>query len=207
MYGMLLESVQHFVQLEYGEHVWKQALFTAGCKLTVFNTYQQYPDSLIPDLAAALSAITGRSIDDFMVFFGRCFVRFFSNFGYDELIKSTGRYFCDFLHSVDNIHLQMRFTYRKMKSPSMQLIEVDEKGAVLVYRSTRSGFSKYLRGQLMEIAKQLYNMDITIKVLESQNDVPGGTTGPISIQGGLKTVIVKYRLDFDNREYMENVSI
>uniref|UniRef100_A0A1Q3FL72 guanylate cyclase n=1 Tax=Culex tarsalis TaxID=7177 RepID=A0A1Q3FL72_CULTA len=204
MYGMLLESVQHFVQLEYGENIWKQALYTAGCKLTVFNTYQQYPDSLIPDLAAALSAITGRSIDDFMVFFGRCFVRFFSNFGYDELIKATGRYFCDFLHSVDNIHLQMRFTYRKMKSPSMQLIEVDEKGAVLVYRSTRSGFSKYLRGQLMEIAKQLYNMDLTIKVLESQNDVPGGTTGPISIQGGLKMVIVKYRLDFDNREYMQN---
>ncbi|XP_029713132.1 soluble guanylate cyclase 89Db isoform X1 [Aedes albopictus] len=203
MYGMLLESVQHFVQLEYGELVWKQALHTAGCKLTVFNTYQQYPDSLIPDLAAALSAITGRSIDDFMVFFGRCFVRFFSNFGYDELIKATGRYFCDFLHSVDNIHLQMRFTYRKMKSPSMQLIEVDEQGAVLVYRSTRSGFSKYLRGQLMEIAKQLYNMDVTIKVLESQNDVPGGTAGPISIQGGLKTVIVKYRLDFDNRDYMQ----
>ncbi|XP_055617449.1 soluble guanylate cyclase 89Db-like isoform X3 [Toxorhynchites rutilus septentrionalis] len=137
-----------------------------------------------------------------MVFFGRCFVRFFSNFGYDELIKATGRYFCDFLHSVDNIHLQMRYTYRKMKSPSMQLIEMDENGAVLVYRSTRSGFSKYLRGQLMEIAKQLYNMDLTIKVLESQNDVPGGTAGPISIQGGLKTVIVKYRLDFDNREYM-----
>lgn len=84
----------------------------------------------------------------------------------------------------------------------MQLIEVDEQGAVLVYRSTRSGFSKYLRGQLMEIAKQLYNMDVTIKVLESQNDVPGGTAGPISIQGGLKTVIVKYRLDFDNRDYV-----
>ncbi|XP_065083178.1 soluble guanylate cyclase 89Db-like [Ochlerotatus camptorhynchus] len=203
MYGMLLESVQHFVQLEYGEIIWKQALQTTGCKFTVFNTYQQYPDSLIPDLAAALSAITGKSIDDFMIFFGRCFVRFFSNFGYDELIKATGRYFCDFLHSMDNIHLQMRFTYRKMKSPSMQLTEVDEHGAVLVYRSTRSGFSKYLRGQLMEIAKQLYNMEVTIKVLESQNDVPGGTAGPISIQGGLKTVIVKYRLDFDNKEYMQ----
>ncbi|XP_053698579.1 soluble guanylate cyclase 89Db-like [Sabethes cyaneus] len=202
MYGMLLESVQHFVQVEHGEHTWKLALQATGCKVTVFNTYQQYPDSLIPDLAAALSALTGKSIDEFMVFFGRCFVRFFSNFGYDELIKATGRYFCDFLHSVDNIHLQMRFTYRKMKSPSMQLIEMDENGAVLVYRSTRSGFSKYLRGQLMEIAKQLYNMDISIKVLESQNDVPGGTAGPISIQGGLKTVIVKYRLDFDNREYM-----
>lgn len=96
----------------------------------------------------------------------------------------------------------MRFTYRKMKSPSMQLTEVDENGAVLVYRSTRTGFSKYLRGQLLEIAKQLYGMDVSIKVLESQNDTPGGTSGPIAPQGGLKTVIVKYRLDFDNREYV-----
>lgn len=164
--------------------------------------FQLYPDNLIPDLAAALSAITGKPFDEFMIFFGRCFVRFFSNFGYDELIKATGRYFCDFLHSVDNIHLQMRFTYRKMKSPSMQLTEVDENGAVLVYRSTRTGFSKYLRGQLLEIAKQLYGMDVSIKVLESQNDTPGGTSGPIAPQGGLKTVIVKYRLDFDNREYV-----
>lgn len=76
------------------------------------NRFQVYPDSLMPDLAVALSAITGKSYDSFMQFFGRCFVRFFSNLGYDELIKATGRYFCDFLTSVDNIHLQMRFTYR-----------------------------------------------------------------------------------------------
>lgn len=77
-----------------------------------------------------------------MNFFGKCFVRFFTNFGYDKMLKATGRYFCDFLQSVDNIHLQMRFTYPKMKSPSMQLTETDENGAVLVYRSGRSGFSR-----------------------------------------------------------------
>lgn len=62
------------------------------------------------------------------------------------MIKSTGRYFCDFLQNVDNIHLQMRFTYPKMKSPSMQLGSVDEKGAILIYRSTRAGFSSYFTG-------------------------------------------------------------
>lgn len=70
------------------------------------------------------------------------------HFSYDDMVKATGRYFCDFLQSVDNIHLQMRFTYRKMKSPSMQITEVDVNGAVLIYRSTRSGFSKYLMGEL-----------------------------------------------------------
>lgn len=64
------------------------------------------------------------------------------------MIKATGRYFCDFLQSVDNIHLQMRFTYRKMKSPSMQITDIDDTGAILIYRSTRSGFSKYLMGRI-----------------------------------------------------------
>lgn len=85
---------------------------------------------------------SGESFDYFMNFFGKCFVRFFTNFGYDKMLKATGRYFCDFLQSVDNIHLQMRFTYPKMKSPSMQLTETDENGAILVYRSGRSGFSR-----------------------------------------------------------------
>lgn len=37
---MLLESVQHFVQLEYGENVWQQAMNFIDCKITVFNTHQ-----------------------------------------------------------------------------------------------------------------------------------------------------------------------
>lgn len=156
----------------------------------------------MPDIAAALSAITGKTVDYFMNFFGICFVRFFSNLGYDGMVKATGRYFCDFLQSVDNIHLQMRFTYPKMKSPSMQLTNVDDHGAVLVYRSTRSGFSKYLMGQLREIAETLYKLEVKIRVLESQNDTQGGTTGPININGGLKTVVVKYRLDFNNLDYV-----
>ncbi|XP_055323492.1 soluble guanylate cyclase 89Db-like isoform X2 [Sitodiplosis mosellana] len=202
MYGMLLESVQHFVQEQFGDLVWKQALRATGCKHTVFNTHQIYPDTLMPDLAEALSAITGESFDYFMNFFGKCFVRFFTNFGYDKMLKATGRYFCDFLQSVDNIHLQMRFTYPKMKSPSMQLTETDEQGAVLVYRSGRSGFSRYFMGQLCEIAEVFYKLnDLTVRILESKNDDPGSTTGPLSLTDA-KTVFVKYRLDFDNRDYI-----
>lgn len=116
----------------------------------MFYSLKIYPDSLMPDLAEALAALTGESFDYFMDFFGKCFVRFFTNFGYDRMLKATGRYFCDFLQSVDNIHLQMRFTYPKMKSPSMQLTETDDNGAVLIYRSGRTGFSKYFMGKLFK---------------------------------------------------------
>lgn len=89
----------------------------------------------------------------------------------------------------------------------MQLTAVDETGAVLIYRSSRSGFSKYLMGQLYEIAKTIYNLNLKIKVLESENDEPGGTTADLcaassSANADLKQVVVKYRLDFDNKEYV-----
>lgn len=202
MYGMLYESVAYFIQKEYGQDIWKQVCQIVDCKHNTFKTHQIYPDKLMPDFAAALAAVTGETFDYFMNFFGKCFVRFFSNFGYDQLIKSTGRYYCDFLQSIDNIHLQMRFTYPKMKSPSMQLAHMDDEGAVIIYRSSRTGMSKYLIGQMTEVAREFYNLTVKAYVIESQNDIAGGTTGPIKLSDVPLTVIVKYRLDFDNREYM-----
>nr|CAD7395685.1 unnamed protein product [Timema poppensis] len=263
--------------LEYGEEIWRDILERAGCKYTVFNTHQIYPDNLVPNLAAASAEVTGpgATAEQFMEFFGRCFVRFFSNFGYDQTIKATGRYFSDFLQSVDNIHLQMRFTYPKMKSPSMYITHVDPEGVVLVYRSTRQGFIQYFMGQLYQdsrgaakhilfttecsvsrpavpdsrgavqhilfttecsafrpavpdsrganvlpsgqlyqiaeelyntycslqnvlstgqlyqIAEELYNTQLAIKVLEENTSAPGS-----------RKVLVKFRLDFDNREFV-----
>lgn len=56
-------------------------------------------------------------------------------------------------------------------------------------------------GQIYEIASMFYGLDsINVTVLESINDNPGSTTGPLQLDP--KPVIVKYRLDFDNRDYV-----
>lgn len=81
VYGMLLESVVHFVQKDYGVETFKEAMEAIGCDITVFNTHQIYPDTLIPDVALALSEILGKPFDEIMQYFGHCFVLFFSNFG------------------------------------------------------------------------------------------------------------------------------
>ncbi|KAL3278568.1 hypothetical protein HHI36_016114 [Cryptolaemus montrouzieri] len=193
MYGMLLESVHYFVQKEYGEDVWLEVLKVSQCKYTVFNTHQVYPDHIMADLARALESITTESYIDIMNFFGKCFVRYFSNYGYDKTIKDIGRTFTEFLESVDNIHSQFTLSYPKMKSPSMYLTEVDEKGCVLVYRSIRQGFTHYLMGQLHEIANHLFNLELQTEVLDSQ----------FSDVNGKKIVIVTFRLNFDNEQYMK----
>lgn len=48
-----------------------------------------------------------------------------------------------------------------------------------------------LAGQLFQIAKDLYNTELNITVLESSNNVPGS-----------RNVMVKFRIDFDNRQYV-----
>lgn len=195
MYGMLLESVQHFVQLEYGEDVWQKLLLKSECKYSVFNTHQTYPDNVMSLLAEALANITSTSIDDSMMFFGRCFVRFFSNYGYDVIIKATGRYFADFLSNIDNLHSQFRVSYPKMKSPSMYITDIDEDGCVLVYRSTRRGFTQYMRGQLYQIATQFFNLKVETYVIETTNKITSD---------GRDLTIVTFRLNFDNSQYMAN---
>jgi guanylate cyclase len=88
------------------------------------------------------------TFDSFMRYFGRCFVRFFSTLKhYDDYIRATGRYFCEFLKNVDNLHLQIRFRFPKMKSPSMYMSHADRDGCVLVYRSTRRGLTQYFMGK------------------------------------------------------------
>lgn len=70
-----------YLQLEYGEDVWKQAMTMSGYKFTVFSTHQVYSDMIMPSLASSLAKITSKSYESFMMFFGKCFVRFFSNYG------------------------------------------------------------------------------------------------------------------------------
>lgn len=137
----------------------------------------------MPELAAAAAHLLtdpDRSSDGaseptedvFMRYFGRCFVRFFSNLGYDAPIRATGRYFCEFLKNVDNLHLQMRFAYPKMKSPSMYMSHVDRNGCVLVYRSTRRGLSQYFMGEywpIMFISTQLKRKKSTEKRISNES--------------------------------------
>lgn len=56
-------------------------------------------------------------------------------------------------------------------------------------------------GQLYEIATVFYKLDnLNVHILESRNDNVGSTSVPLAHD--TKTVVVKYRLDFDNRDYV-----
>ncbi|XP_075734510.1 soluble guanylate cyclase 88E-like [Rhipicephalus microplus] len=189
MYGMLLESVQHYVRLQFGEPLWEAALAELGQHN--FSTHLVYPDDSMTRLAdACAKRVPGWSRDTFLFFFGRCFVRFFSHYGYDKLIRASGRHLRDFLAGIDNLHHQIRFSYPRMRSPSLQLLQEHRGGALLLYRSCRRGLHFYLVGQLVQVAKSFYGMRLQVRVL-SQRSTPEGAQALL-------------RLSFDNAAFTLN---
>lgn len=191
MYGMLLESVQYYLIEKYGEAKWDAIRECAGICDHVFVTHKRYSESFMKKIADAAEEVIGEETDmtsdDFMRFFGTCFVKFFTHYGYDRIIRVSGRYLRDFLIGIDNLHEYMRFGYPKLQSPSFFCEEETSSGLTLHYLSKRKGFMFYVVGQVMEIASSFYNLDVDIKILS--NEIKNNTTHCV------------YRLCFDNSGY------
>ncbi|XP_067052727.1 soluble guanylate cyclase 88E-like [Acropora muricata] len=191
MYGMLLESVQYYLTEKYGEEIWEEIRERAGITDHVFVTHQRYSETCMKKIADSAEEVLGEETDmtsdDFMQYFGSCFVNFFSHYGYDRVIRVSGRYLRDFLIGIDNLHEHMRFGYPKLQSPSFHCEGETSTGLTLHYISKRKGFMFYVVGQVKEIASSFYQKDLDIKILS--HEVKGNTTH------------VAYRLGFDNSGY------
>jgi len=70
--------------------------------------------------------------------------------------------------------------------------------------------SFYFAGQLDQIAEEVYDTNLRIRVLQSENTTTAAVSSHLSAAAtaaaaaaGLQNVLVKYRLDFDNSAYMD----
>ncbi|XP_021357173.1 soluble guanylate cyclase 88E-like isoform X2 [Mizuhopecten yessoensis] len=192
MYGMLLESVQYYIKTDHGEDIWRAVLEHVGLKNAVFTTHVVYPDHVMLDLSKACSVLVGdRTPEEYLQYFGQCFVKFFSHYGYDKIVRISGRHYRDFLKEIDNLHENMRFSFPHMHSPSFNVSKEDGDGCVLVYRSRRQGFMQYVVGQLCECASMFYGIDVTVSKITQK-----------TIDAGYCT---KFRLNFINSAFREKV--
>lgn len=171
MYGLLLENVSYYLEERFGKTTWEDIRLRAGVKNRVFISHERYENSVIEDIAGAAAALLGTELgmskDDFMRYFGTCFVRFFTHHGYDRSIRLMGRHFRDFLMGVDNLHEHMRFSYTKLQAPAFYCSEETSSGLTLHYTSQRTGFTYYVMGIVEEIARTYYDMNIEMKIVST----------------------------------------
>ena len=156
LYGILLESCRDGISTEFGQHTWKKIVQELNLGHETFTILGRYEENLIERIADCERSINSRSFnrteflfglilglsgmarerspDLCMEFFGECFVRFFTTYGYDKILRVAGRHFRDFLHAIDHLHDSNRFSFPDMKSPLFSVAEEDEQGVVLMYK-------------------------------------------------------------------------
>lgn len=62
------------------------------------------------------------------------------------LIQVLGRNVRDFINELDNLHEYFRFSFPKVQPPSFCVEEECETSLTLHYRSTRKGFTQFVKG-------------------------------------------------------------
>ncbi|OON22750.1 heme NO binding protein [Opisthorchis viverrini] len=165
MYGLLIVGVQHFIETYYGQHVWPLVVARAGLTTLDYQTQKIYSETIIERLMVALSQETGRSVEELRYQNGLSFAAFTVEYGYEKLLRVQGRSFIHLLRNLDNLHEHLRFSYPKIRPPSFFTVTETVDSIKLVYSSKRVGYEHYVRGQLVNLAKRFFNLNITVTLI------------------------------------------
>ncbi|CAI2353917.1 unnamed protein product [Caenorhabditis sp. 36 PRJEB53466] len=168
MYGLVIEGVRFMIQENWGTQVLQQVQKLTLLSEKSISTHDQYSEHVVPQMFKAINEITGTPYEQIGVLAGRFFVQFLIRNGYGDLMNVMGRRFSDFIKGLDNIHEYFRFSYPKLRAPSFYCKSESEDGLVLHYRSRRTGYLSYVIGQLVELARVFYQLDIGIQVLKKK---------------------------------------
>ncbi|XP_033123937.1 soluble guanylate cyclase 88E-like isoform X2 [Anneissia japonica] len=190
MYGLILESIHEMIKEHYGEEKWLEIRSKADIDEHIFVTHDIYSERVVRQISEAASEVLGVTVSEFMNASGTYFVSFMSNYDYDRLLGCLGRTMSDFLNGLDNLHEYIRFSYPKLRPPSFFCTDETEKGLTLHYRSKRRGFIHYVMGQIIQVGRNFYDMEIDVQVTSSE------------YKSGMQSVV--YRLNFENKNYRRN---
>ncbi|XP_078062073.1 soluble guanylate cyclase 88E-like [Mustelus asterias] len=146
-----------------------------------------YNDNLILRMAKAAGQVLGKTHDELMYAFGVYMVKRIGNYGYERILKVLGRNVRDFINELDNLHEYFRFSFPKVQPPSFCVEEECETSLTLHYRSTRKGFTQFVKGQLSQVGRQFYNTDIEVEILTKEETE--------------KMTYVVYKMNFDNAAF------
>lgn len=170
MYGLLIEGFRHYVEATYGLNMWTTIMNEVMIKPKDFQSHQVYKESLLNEFILVLSNVSTKSVSTIYYETGYFFLKFLKNKGFNSLLLVTGRTFVDFVINLDNMHLQLKQYYPLICSPSFTILKIDRQYLYLIYATKRTGYTDYVRGQLVAVANLLYNINIKVKFIEQKQN-------------------------------------
>ncbi|XP_059085303.1 soluble guanylate cyclase 88E-like [Tigriopus californicus] len=190
MYGLIIENVLGYLRANFHPKMVEDIILSAKLPFERAEIDKVYPEGYIPKIGKKASLLLSTPEQDIFEGVGVYFVNVAEQLGYRQTVLSIAREFREFIMNLDNCHDYFKLTFTKMRAPSFFVDREHEKGLTLYYRSKRRGFSYYVLGQMKQLAKVYFNIDLKIKI-QRQEVI-------------FDTISVSYLLEFDNSAFVVN---
>ena len=133
-----------------------------GCsRLDVFDTHCTNYISGFTVSFSKYSFSVGVSNEVVLKSFGQFFFITCKKSGHSSMLRTLGHDLYGFLMNLDSLHDHLAFTFTKMRAPSFRC-EKTPTGLILHYHSLRAGLDSIVCGIVQEVAKDFYNIDVTV---------------------------------------------
>ncbi|GAB1601943.1 guanylate cyclase soluble subunit beta-1-like [Argonauta hians] len=172
MYGFVNHALELLVIRNFGEEAWEEIKKVADLNMEGhFLVRYVYDDSISYDLVGAASKVLNLPASDILELFGEMFFAFCQESGYDKILQALGGTTKDFLQNLDALHDHLASIYPGMRAPSFRCSERAEDGAMILhYYSDRPGLEPIVIGIVKTVAKQVYNSQVNVEVIQTKGD-------------------------------------
>lgn len=146
MYGMVNKAIEDMVCTNHGEACWERIKRRAGIDVEVFIGNESYDDVCTYHLVAAAAAELGLAPEGVLEAFGRHWVSYTAENGYQALMAAGGDSVGEFLANLPNLHTRVIMLYPKLVPPRFECSDITERSLLLHYHSHRVGLTPFVVG-------------------------------------------------------------
>ena len=152
MHGLVLRTIQVFVQDTYGPRRWAEIAEKAGLELPEFEAMLHYDPEMLPGLLRAARLVLGKPCEAFLEDIGTYLVSHPNCEGLRRLLRFGGVDFIEFLHSLDDLPDRARLAVADLDLPDLELTEPAPNEYALRVTGQMVGFGHVMVGVLRAMA-------------------------------------------------------
>ena len=150
MKGVINKGIQELVESRFGSEAWESVKEKAGCEEPFFAVSEDYPDEMTEKLAKAASEVSGLSLEQVMVEFGKFWVPNTGKANYGTYFAIAGSNPREFLLNMNEVHRHVTKSISNATPPHFECEELPDGRLLMVYESER-GLCAVMRGLIMGV--------------------------------------------------------
>lgn len=172
MFGWINECTENLVVSHFGVDAWHKIKEKAGCTVSDggFIRHHQYADESTVALVVAASEVLGLEVSEVLEAFGRHFMEYTRDQGYDSLLCCQGSTLRTWLCNVNALHdhLESSLPEGFIKPVFWCERENGQEGTLILHYYSKRGslLAPVVKGVVKEVAR--YHFDVLIEMEQLQ---------------------------------------